>query len=108
MRMRIKKLLPFFIAAAICQCSCGHPKRNDCVEHIRTLIVRGSTAQFAESELKKCGFRTAIELDKKSLYADKSVVIEGTMVSERTQVSVSLDADNRVSRVVITTSLTGP
>ena len=104
----MKRILPFFIAAAIWQCSCGHPRRDDCVENIRTLVVRGSTVQFAESELKKCGFRTALELDKKSLYADKSVVIQGTMVSERTQVSVSLDADNRVSKVVITTSLTGP
>jgi len=68
--------------------------------------VPGSTAQFAESELKQCGFKVTFESEKKSLYGDKTV--RGDVVSERTQVSVNLDANDRVSSVVVTTSLTGP
>lgn len=70
--------------------------------------MAGSTAQFAEAELKKCGFKTTMTLEegKKTLYGDK--IVAGTVVSERTQVSVRLDADNKVSIVLATTSLTGP
>ena len=68
--------------------------------------MRGSTAESAEAELKKCDFKVTLEPDKKSLYADK--VVHGSVVDQRTQVSVELDANDKVSTVVVTTSLTGP
>ncbi len=43
---------------------------------------------------------------KETLYGDK--VIEGSPVSERTQVLINLDSENRVATVRVTTGLIGP
>ncbi|HLZ92011.1 MAG TPA: hypothetical protein VKQ28_09870 [Candidatus Acidoferrum sp.] len=43
---------------------------------------------------------------KKTLYGDK--VVQGTPISERTQVLIKLDSDDKVATVEVTTSLTGP
>jgi len=70
--------------------------------HIREKIVPGSTAQSAESELKNCGFRVTFDEEKKSLDGDK--MVPGSPVSVRTQVTVKLDPNNKVSKVVVTTT----
>jgi len=102
----MRRFIVLLSIAALSQSSCSRTTKEDCGRQIREKIVPGSTAQFAESELKQCGFKVTFESEKKSLYGDKTV--RGDVVSERTQVSVNLDANDRVSSVVVTTSLTGP
>jgi hypothetical protein len=86
--------------------SCSRQANDDCSKHIKDRIPLGSTAQFAESELKKCGFTVTPHPDEKSIYADK--MLAGQPVSERTQVSISFDSDNKITNIQITNSLTGP
>ncbi len=63
--------------------------------------------EIAEAaDLKKCGFKTTMDTTKKTLYGDK--VVEGSPISERTQVLIKLDSDNRVASVSVTTGLIGP
>jgi hypothetical protein len=68
-------------------------------------IHPGDPLEIAEATLKKCGFKTTVDPAKKTLYGDKRV---GDLVSERTQVLINLDSDNRVATVSVTTGLIGP
>ncbi len=102
----VTRFLPLFLAATVCEfVACSRVTSDDCAKHIKEKIVQDSTAQSAEFELKKCGFKTTFDPEKKLLYGDK--MVPGTVVSERTQVSIQLNADNRVATIVVTNSLTG-
>jgi len=100
----IRKL--FLILAAITQSSCNSGTRQDCAKHIKEKILPGASVRVAEAELQKCGFKTTTDSVKKTLYGDK--VVQGTPISERTQVLIKLDSDDKVATVEVTTSLTGP
>ena len=62
-------------------------------------------SEMAVTVLKKCGFKTTVDLAKKTLYGDKRV---GSVVVERTQVLINLDSDNMVATITVTTGLIGP
>jgi hypothetical protein len=96
----------FLILVAITQSSCNSGARQDCAKHVKEKILPGSSVGAAEAELQKCGFKTTTDPVKKTLYGDK--VVQGTPVSERTQVLIKLDSDDKVATVEVTTSLTGP
>ncbi len=103
-----KTIRKFFliVAAFAWQSSCSTGAREDCSKHIKEKILPGSSLKLAESELQKCGFKTTTDSVKRTLYGDK--VVQGTPISERTQVLVKLDSDDKVAAVDVTTSLTGP
>ena len=60
----------------------------------------------AEAALKKCGFKTSVDVSKQLLYGDK--LVEGSVVSERTQVTVDFDSAKKVTAVKVTKGLIGP
>jgi hypothetical protein len=95
-----------FIGVVASQSSCGTGRQRDCEKHIREEIHPGVPLGIADAALKKCGFKTTIDLAKKTLYGDK--LVERGPVSERTQVLVNLDSDNRVITISVTTGLIGP
>ncbi len=84
----------------------GNIHQRNCEKHIKEEIHPGVPAEIAEADLKKCGFKTTMDPAKETLYGDK--VIEGSPVSERTQVLINLDSENRVATVRVTTGLIGP
>jgi len=88
------------------QSSCGTGQQRDCEKRIKEEVHVGVSVEIAEAALKKCGFKTTIDPAKKTLYGDK--VVEGSPVSERTQVLIKLDSDNRVASVSVSTGLIGP
>jgi hypothetical protein len=96
----------FLIGIVTLQSSCSSGRQRDCAEHIKEEIHPGLPLETAEADLKKCGFKTTVDHVKGTLYADK--VVEGSPVSERTQVLISLDSDNRVATVSVTAGLIGP
>src|ERR1700739_4071233 len=101
-RNKSAAFLALVVVAPLFAWSCNRTKQDDCTRHIREKILSGSTAQLAESELRNCGFKVTFDPEKRSLYGDKTV--PGAVVSERTQITVTLDANNRVSGVLVTTS----
>jgi len=96
----------FLVGIVASQSSCGTGRQRDCEKHIREEIHPGVPLEIAEAALKKCGFKTTIDPAKKTLYGDK--LVERNPVSERTQVSVNLDSNNRVTTVSVTAGLIGP
>jgi hypothetical protein len=89
-------------------------RQRDCEKHMKDEIHPGTSLDIAVAALKKCGFKTTLDPVKKSLYGDKLIDIEGSLVWERyhiwerTQVLVNLDSKNRVTTVIVTTGLIGP
>jgi hypothetical protein len=59
-----------------------------------------------KEQAPQCGFKTTMDPAKKTLYGDK--LVQGNPVSERTQVLINLDSDNRVATVTVSTGLIGP
>jgi hypothetical protein len=88
------------------QFSCGQRRQEDCAKHIKEVIHPGLPLKDAENDLKICGFKTSIDKEKKTLYGDK--VVTGSVVSERTQVSITFDYEEKVITVIVTTGLIGP
>jgi hypothetical protein len=96
----------FLIGIVACQAACSTGPEHDCTKHIKEEIYPGVRQEIAEASLRKCGFKTTIDTAKKTLYGDKRV--GDGLVFERAQVVISLDSDDRVLTVVVTTGLTGP
>ncbi len=96
----------FLVGIVASQSSCGTGRQRDCEKHIREEIHPGVPLEIAEADLKKCGFKTTLDPVKKTLYGNK--VVEGSPVSERTQVLINLGSENRVATVSVTTGLIGP
>jgi hypothetical protein len=95
-----------FALAVAGQSSCGNRQDRECEKHITEKIRVGVPLERAEAALKKCGFKTTTDPAKRTLYGNK--VVEGNPVSERTQVLISLDSENRVATINVTTGLIGP
>ena len=102
----------FLVGIVTWQSSCSNGRQQDCAKHVTEEIHTGLPVEAAEAALKKCGFTTTMDpkatMDptKKSLYGDKHV--EGYPITERTQVLIKLDSNNRVASVKVTTGLIGP
>jgi hypothetical protein len=97
-------LLLIWIAAW--QISCGTARQSSCEKHIKEKVVAGMPSEVAVAALKQCGFKMTMDPIKKTLYGDK--VVEGVPVSERTQVLINLNSDNKVGSVSVSTGLIGP
>ena len=63
-------------------------------------------SDMAVTALKQCGFKTAMDSAKNTLYGEK--LVKGTPISERTQVLVDLDSDKKVVTVKVTKGFIGP
>jgi hypothetical protein len=96
----------FLIGTTLCQSSCRRGTREDCAKHIKDEIHTGMSVETAKEDLEKCGFKVTTDPAKKALYGDK--LVEGIPISERTQVLIQVDSDNRVASVNVTTGLIGP
>ena len=96
----------FLIGIVAVQSSCGAGRQRECEKDIEEEIHPGVPLEIAEGGLKKCGFKTTMNPVKKTLYGNK--VVEGSPVSERTQVLINLGSENRVATVSVTTGLIGP
>jgi hypothetical protein len=96
----------FLIGIVAAQSSCNTGRQRECEKHIKEEIHPGVPLEIAEAGLKRCGFKTTIDPVKKTLYGNK--VGEGSPVSERTQVLINLDLENRVATVSVSTGLIGP
>ena len=94
------------LGTLIWQASCRSGRQEDCAKQIQSEIHTGLPVETAEAALKKCGFTITMDPTKKSLYGDKRV--EHFPITERTQVLIKLDADNRVASVTVGTGLIGP
>jgi len=87
--------------------SYGTVRQQDCEKHMKEEIHPGTPLETAVAALKKCGFETATDPVKKTLYGDKRVTADN-MVFERTWVFINLDSGNRVATVSIGKGLIGP
>ena len=101
------------IATAALQFSCGKPPSTEgCEKHIKEKIQSGVPLDIAESELKKCAFTVTMDpkitqdSTAKTLYGDKRV--QRGIITERTQVLIKLDSDNKVTSIAVSTGLIGP
>jgi hypothetical protein len=111
-----KKITKIFLLTAIILCngSCNRSQisRDGCEKHTKEKIRPGLSIDAAEAELKKCGFETTrdpkatLDPAKKTLWGDKRVV--RGLVTERTQVLIKFDADNKVVNVSVSFGLIGP
>ena len=105
MNKNVPKVL-LLIGIMVWQFSCSTRRREGCEKHIGEKIQPGVPLEVAESELKKCDFKITTDLTAKTLYGDK--LVKGSPVSERTQVLIKLDSDNKVASAEVTTGLIGP
>jgi len=96
----------FLASMVILQASCDKRSQLDCAKHIKKDIRPGMRSEVADAALKKCGFDTAIDSAKETLYGDKRV--GSGVVIERTQVLINLNSDNTVATISVTTGLIGP
>ena len=85
--------------------SCGPRRNRECEKRIAEEIHVGVPSETADDVLKKCGFKTTLDVAKNTLYADKR---EGGLIVERTQVLITLDSDKKVVGVRVTKGLIGP
>jgi hypothetical protein len=94
------------------QFSCSSAPPEGCEKHVREKLQPGIRSDIAESELKKCRFTVTMDPKitrdptAKTLYGDKRV--QRGLISERTQVLIKLDSDNKVASADVTTGLIGP
>jgi tRNA(Ser,Leu) C12 N-acetylase TAN1 len=86
--------------------SCGKGRERECEKQIKEEIHVGVSVESAEAALKKCGFKTSVDLSKHLLYDDK--LVAGSVVSERTQATVDFDSDKKVAAVTVSKGLIGP
>jgi hypothetical protein len=103
-----RKAIRIFLLTVIVawQAGCGTGVQSDCAKHVKEEIRPGLSSDVADAALKKCGFKTAIDPDKKTLYGDKRTG-KGP-VFERTQVVIGLNSDNSVATITVSTGLIGP
>ena len=107
MRNIAKTVLSFLFVVMVALCvSCGKDRERECEEHLKEEIHVGISVETAEAALKKCGFKTSVDVSKQLLYGDK--LVEGSVVSERTQVTVDFDSAKKVTAVKVTKGLIGP
>jgi hypothetical protein len=107
MRSIAKTVLSFSFVVMVALCvSCGKGRERKCEEHLKEEIHVGISVETAEAALKKCGFKTSVDVSKQLLYADK--LVEGSVVSERTQVTVGFDSAKKITAGKVTTGLIGP
>jgi hypothetical protein len=85
--------------------ACGARQNRECEKRIAEEIHVGVPVETADDVLKKCGFKTTLDVAKNSLYADKRV---GWLIVERTQVVINLDSDKKVAKVTVAKGLIGP
>ena len=110
--MARKILFVLLIAMAGWQLSCSKASPAGCEKHIKEKIQPGVPLEIAESELKKCAFTVTMDPKitqyptAKTLYGDKRV--QGGIITERTQVLIKLDSDNKVASTTVSTGLIGP
>jgi hypothetical protein len=94
-----------FLLVLIWASSCGARQNRECETRIAEEIHVGVPAETADDVLKRCGFKTTLDVAKNTLYADKRV---GVLIVERTQVQINLDSDKKVAGVTVTKGLIGP
>ena len=85
--------------------SCGARQKRECEKRVAHEIHVGVPVETADGLLKRCGFKTTLDVAKNTLYADKRV---GWLIVERTQVLITLDSDKKVAGVTVTKGLIGP
>lgn len=90
----------------IWQSCCGSGRQQNCEKHIQEEIRPGLSAENAQVDLQKCGFKTTMDPVKKTLYGSK--LAGSGVVLERTQVLVDLDSDKKVLTVRVSSGLVGP
>jgi hypothetical protein len=76
----------FLIGVIVWLSGCG-TGRQDCTKQIKEEIHPGLSSGIAETDLKKCGFKTTMDPAKKTFYGDKRV--GHGLVSDRTQVLIN-------------------
>lgn len=91
----------------VARTSYGTVRQRDCEKHMEEEIHPGTPLEIAVAALKKCGFETAVDPVKKTLYGDRRVTADN-IVFERTWVFINLDSSNRVATVSIGKGLIGP
>jgi hypothetical protein len=96
----------FLVAIVAWESACSGRPQSDCAKHIKEEIRPGLSYELADVQLKKCGFKTTLDPATKSLYGDERVA-NGAVI-ERTQIVISLNADNNVASVSVSTGLVGP
>ena len=96
----------FLMGIVAFQESRGTGQQQDCEKRMNQELHPGTPLGIAEATLKKCGFKTTMDLQRRLCTATSW--FQGTPVSERTQVLINLDSDNRVATVTVTTGLIGP
>ena len=94
------------LAVLLSLSACSRTAEQDCQKHWRVDIHPGVSLEIAESNLKKCGFKTTLDRTKGTLYGDK--IVEGIPISKRTQVLVNLDSRDKVVNVKVSRGLIGP
>jgi hypothetical protein len=94
-----------FLLILIWVSSCGARQSRECEKRIAQEIHVGVPVETADGVLKRCGFKTTLDVAKNTLYADKRV---GWLIVDRTQVLVTLDSDKKVAGVTVITGLIGP
>jgi hypothetical protein len=61
--MNRNAIMVFFLVGIVAsQSSCGTGRQWDCEKHIREEIHPGVPLEIAEADLKKCGFKTTMDL----------------------------------------------
>ena len=93
-----------FLLVLIWASSWGKENR-ECEKRIAEEIHVRVPVETANDALKKCAFKTTLDVGKNTLYADKRV---GWLIVERTQVLIVLDSDRKVVSVKVTKALIGP
>jgi len=94
-----------FLLVLIWASSCGARQKRECEKRVAHEIHVGVPVETADGLLKRCGFKTTLDVAKNTLYADKRV---GWLIVERTQVLITLDSDKKVAGVTVTKGLIGP
>ena len=97
--MRLAQIF-FVIGLLMFQVSCGTKPAEDCAKQVKMEIRPGLPAEQAVTALRKCGFKIVADPASKTLYGDK--LAEGSIISERTQVIVTFDSENKVAKVFVT------
>jgi hypothetical protein len=93
------------IAAALFALSAAGCRSQDCADTIKVSVPVGSTMQTATAALMKCGF--TVRIDTKANVLNGSKTQKG-LITERINVAIQLDANDRVASVDAKTQYTGP
>jgi hypothetical protein len=102
---KIALLCASFLLVLIWASSCGARHKRECEKRIAEEIRVGVPVETADDVLKKCGFKTTLDISKNTLFADKRA---GGLIVERTHVLITLNSDKKVAGVTVTKELVGP